>query len=482
MLRRSMIFPLLLAGAPFAAPATGSRLVKGITDYLPNLAETNFVISLANVYMQASSLVRTVNASVSSMTRAVDELQAAQVTADRLWGSIQSLQNVNIYDMDSWAEGLSTMRYDIISMGVMQINDLLASSAIDFAEGTLGGYIKGANGLSYDAREAGVKHAFNAYYYQQDWAEYKSTHGLDQQSAQVKDKQDQYDALQEQREEMRAWICPEGTTPEDCDQMIAANKIRISAIESQMESINQDISDITLVVSVNQLKRNASVMQMGYLESALQKVHLSAPDYATAYEQINTASAALARKAQRFITGRLSSPARDPEPRPSSDLKGPSVAELCSRPENLVTRPDGSTSCLYSEDDGNKTAAPEETWDRSDLEGLGPDNEGPRDVALSDFQKLKAELAYINLMQEQLLFDMEMDQAYLYIAYTARQIVKKVDHRPKLNAVQEGLGLAAVIGNVNGFKDSDVRMRHNKSLMVKAPWDMSQSFGANYAK
>ena len=482
MLQKSLTPVLLLTGAVIAAPATGSRVVKGITDYLPNLAETNFVISLANVYMQASSLVRTVTASVASMTRAVDELQAAQASAEKLWGSVQSLQNVNIYDMDSWADGLSTMRYDIVQMGVMQINDLLASAAIDFAEGTLGGYIKGANGLSYDAREAGVKHAFNAYYYQEDWAEYKSTHGLDQQTASVKLKQDQYDKLKEQREAMRAWMCSEGMDPAECDKMIAANKIRISAIEAQMETINQDISNITLVVSVNQLSRNGAVMQMGYLESALEKVHISAPDYAQAYDQINTASAALARKAQKFITGRLTSPARDPQPRPSADMTGPSVAELCARPENVVTKPDGSTSCIYAEGDGNKTAAPEDQWDRSDLEGLGPDNEGPRDVALNDFQKLKAELAYINLMQEQLLFDMEMDQAYLYIAYTARQVVKLVDHRPKLNTVQEGLGLAAVIGKTNGFTDADVRRRHNSHLMVKAPWNMDQTFGVNNAK
>lgn len=482
MFRRTLTVTAILASAVLAAPATGSRLVKGITDYLPNLAEVNFVISLSNVYMQASSLVRTVNASVASMTRAVDELQAAQASAEKLWGSVQSLQNVNIYDMDSWADGIATMRYDIISMGVMQINDLLASAAIDFAEGTLGGYIKGANGLSYDAREAGVKHAFNAYYYQADWAEYKSKNGLDQQTAAVRLKQGEYDALQESREEMRAWTCPDGTDPVDCDQMIAANKIRISAIEEQMETINQDISDITMAVSVTQLKRNSSVMQLSYLESALEKVHLSAPDYAAAYDKINTASAGLARKAQKFITGRLSSSSRDPQPRPSSDVEGPSVEELCSRPENMETKPDGSTSCIYSADDNNKTAKPSDEWDRSDLEGLGPDNEGPRDVALGDFQKLKAELAYINLMQEQLLFDMEMDQAYLYISYTARQVTKKVDHRGKLNAVQEGLGLAAVIGDVNGFKESDIRTRHNKNLMVKVPWDMDQSFGVNSAK
>lgn len=482
MLLSASIVALSLYLPSSATPQKGSKVGKGISDYLPNFAETNFVISMANVYMQASSLVKSVNAAVNSMSTAVDQLSATKETAEDLWGSVQKLQNVNIYDMDSWAEGLSTLRYDVVGMGLMQMNNLLASAALNFADGTLGGYIKAANGLSYDARDAGVQHAFNAYYYQEDWATYKADNGLDKQTQIVQDKTSEREALQEQRENLRNWTCPSSMDKAMCDKALAANKVKVQAFNDQMDAIDKDIDNVTTKVSVGQLRKNTAFSQIEYLETALKKIHLSADDYSTAYQQINSASAALARKAQRFITGRLSSAQRDPAPRPASDMVATTAAELCKRPENLVAKPDGTTTCIYSDDDVNKAASPHEGWDRSDLEGIGPDNESPRDVSLSDFQKLKAELAYINLMQEQLLFDIEMDQAYLEISLEARKSVKQVDHRPRLRAFQEGLGLAAVIGDANGFTKSDISRRHNANYKPGVPWNMSQTLEDNLAK
>lgn len=470
------------AADPSTPVPPGSKLKKGLMDYLPNFAEVNLVVSMANVYMQASSMVRTVNASIHSMQTAVDNLEEARATADKLWGDVQRLQDINIYDMDSWAAGLSTLRYEVLELGMIGMNRLLTSSAINMLDGTIGGYVKAENGLSYDAREIGLDHAFTAYYYQEDWADYKSKNGFDHQTKTVQDKLDNLESLREQKEALRNWTCPEGMSAADCDKVITLNMQQVKNIDNSMDQVDADIASLTDKVSVGQLQKNSSYLQLDYLETALRRVHLSSEEYAKAYQQINEASAQLAKKAQKLLTGRLTTPKRDPQPRPAKDLSAPSEAELCSRPENIVTKPDGSQSCIYSEKDKNKSALPTEKYDPSDLFAVDPDHEKPRDPSQSDFQKIKVEIAFLSLQQEQLLLDMEMDQAYLEIAQLMRKSTQIVDHRRKLRTIQEGLGMAAAIGQVNYFTTNEIRARHNSNLIPGNPWDMSQTLEANLVK
>lgn len=480
----AIFIPLVLAFGQDIAPPATSKLSKGLSDYLPNFAEMNILITMGNVYMQASGFVRAVNGAVSSMYDAVDKLNDAKLNAENLWGDIQRLKELNIYDMDSWANTIDHVQYNVINGDLRNINGALTGVGTSLLDGTLGGVVQAQNALSYDAREANLKHAFTAYYYNANWADYIATNGLEAQTDVIKNKVSERDALAQEKAVLDEFVCPEYYDKATCDQVVAQARGNSEAIGKQMDAIDEDIDNISQTVSVSSLRKNEGYMQLDYLESALRRIQFSSADYVKAYENINNTSSQIARRVQKMLTGRITTPERDPEPKPASAAKTPTAAELCAEATNQKKNAKGEMECIYSDDDQNKMKPPEDEVRRyaGSADGAaGEDNanEKPRDLSMADFQEVKAHIAYVNMLQEQLLLDIEMDQAYLDLVMKARKVRKAIDHRRKIDVINENLGLAIVIQQANGVTEANIKRMHNQSMKVYTSWDASKPLEAN---
>lgn len=488
MLFTTTLISFVLVFGQEITPKPGSKLAKGLSDYLPNFAEMNLVITISNTYMQASGFVRAINGAVSSMNNAVDALKFSKQTAEQLWGDVQKLKDLNIYDMDSWANTIDHVQYNIISGDMRDLNSLLLGPegvGWSLLDGTLGGVVNAQNALTYDARDANLKKAFNAYYYNQDWADYLAQDGVKSQTQVIKDKMAERDAISQEKASMDEFVCPSYYTKETCDRIMQQVGGYTQYLETQMDNIDNDIDGITGHVAVSSLRKDEGYMQLDYLETVLKRIQFSSADYAKAYENINNTSSQIARRVQKMLTGRITTPERDPQPKPASAAKAPNAAELCADPANQQKNAKGEMECIYSDDDNNKMKPPEDEIRRyastADGSVTGEDdaNEKPRDLSMADFQEVKTHIAYVNMLQEQLLFDIEMDQAYLDLVMKARKVRKTMDHRRKIGVVNENLGLAIVIQQAYGETSDNIRKAFNKSVKVYTPWDVTKPLEAN---
>jgi DNA-binding transcriptional MerR regulator len=87
--------------------AQKSAALNKFANYLPSLTEVGYITGAVNCYLQAASLVRTVNREIALAKTLNERLGALQQQAKDMYGQFQDLSQINPYDMDSWANWLN---------------------------------------------------------------------------------------------------------------------------------------------------------------------------------------------------------------------------------------------------------------------------------------------------------------------------------------------------------------------------------------
>jgi uncharacterized membrane protein len=110
-----------------------SKILSYLGKFMPNFTEIAFVTNIVNVYLQVSAFVRETNNLLKSVKQTQQEWNQLTSQMNSLYGTIKSLRNVNLYDMDSWAQTLDraeiVLRYDI--KDVMQTFNMLEYYSLD---------------------------------------------------------------------------------------------------------------------------------------------------------------------------------------------------------------------------------------------------------------------------------------------------------------------------------------------------------------
>src|SRR5271169_4564326 len=79
-----------------------SKILNYLGKFMPNFTEIAFVTNIVNVYLQVSAFVRETNNLLKSVKQTQQEWNQLTAQMNSLYGTIKSLRNVNLYDMDSW--------------------------------------------------------------------------------------------------------------------------------------------------------------------------------------------------------------------------------------------------------------------------------------------------------------------------------------------------------------------------------------------
>jgi hypothetical protein len=454
-----------------------SKLMNGLKNFLPNFAEWGWVTSAVNIYMQTSSLIRTFNTSVEKFNLAMDQLAMAKESAESIWGSMERLKDVSLYDMDSWVMGLNAVNYGIIENGMQNSMLLLEYSSYNFIEGSLGGYLNAANSLDYDAKYAGVEYAFNAYYTNANWNKYKELNPV---SPDVEQRMHSNAAARNEIARLRDYSCTDVMTEDECKEAIRLNSIKIDELEASIKENNQQIDKLTDGVPVGRLLETQQAKMSQSLRDIMARVHLSTGQYQHRLSYIQKSSANVAALVRKLLTGRTSSAAVPPKPPTPTDIEPPNIEELCSHEENLVTPglKGEPVSCIYAQKkgadgkwiaDANSAPIPKTNYEPEDN---SPDesDEKPRNASVEDFAVLKAMIAYLNLEQEELLLDMEMENALLAMHLALKKGRDKSTSPMLLSGVQEATGMAIMVGDVNALPKDVINLIVNRNTVNHQPW------------
>lgn len=127
------IFILVFWTSGFCAE---SKILNYLGKFLPNFTEVAFVTNIVNVYLQVSAFVRETNKLLKSVKETQQEWNHLTSQLNDLYGTLKSLRDVNLYDMDSWAQTLDRgeimLRYDI--KDVMQTFNMIEYYSLDATE------------------------------------------------------------------------------------------------------------------------------------------------------------------------------------------------------------------------------------------------------------------------------------------------------------------------------------------------------------
>jgi len=155
-----------------------SKILSYLGKFMPNFTEIAFVTNIVNVYLQVSAFVRETNKLLTSVKQTQQEWNQLTAQMNSLYGTVKSLANVNLYDMDSWAQTLDraeiVLRYDI--KDVMQAFNMLEYYSLDATQT----YIQHIDSLSdfagaQEQKRATVKKYFLSTEYQTALATFGNT-------------------------------------------------------------------------------------------------------------------------------------------------------------------------------------------------------------------------------------------------------------------------------------------------------------------
>lgn len=454
-----------------------SKLMNGLKNFLPNFAEWGWVVSAVNIYMQTSALIRTFNTSVEKFNTAMDQLAMAKQSAESIWGSLERLQNVSLYDMDSWVMGLNAVNYGVIEVGMQNTMFLLESAGNNFVDGSLGGYLKTANSLEYDAKYAGIAYAFTAYYNNENWSQYKQENPI---SPEVEAQMNEIFLAREEIAQLRAYSCTPEMSAGECGNAIKLNNIKIEELEASIKENNKQIDAITDRVPVERLFGTQEFKIAESLRDIMTRAHISAGQYQKRLNYIQRSSANVATLVRKLLTGRTSSSAIPPKPPSPEEFGKPSVEELCSHEENLLTPglKGEPVSCIYAQKkgpdgkwipDANSAPIPQTTYDAQDKEP-DPSDETPRNASVEDFAVMKAMIAFLNLEQEELLLDIETENALLAMHLALKKGHDNESSPMVVQGIREQTGMALLIGNVNGVPKDILKQIVQRNTINHNPW------------
>jgi hypothetical protein len=208
----------------------GSKILSYLGKFMPNFTEVAFVTNIVNVYLQVSAFVRETNKLLKSVKETQQEWNHLTSQLNDLYGTIKSLRDVNLYDMDSWAQTLDraeiVLRYDI--KDVMQTFNMVEYYSLDAAQT----YVQHIDNLSdYSKATEEKKQVVKKYFLSEEYQTALSRFG-NTMSAYMKSTKE----MLEQMLDNEAIIQMNETDPDKK----AASGLRIKSLQMAIQTIDSD--------------------------------------------------------------------------------------------------------------------------------------------------------------------------------------------------------------------------------------------------
>lgn len=468
MTQAAVLFASLSFGQPSDAPYTGSKVVGDVKQMLPTLPEWQIIHQSVNIYVQVSSLVRTFNSAVANFEAAQINLERAKSASDNLWGDLKALEGTDIYSLDGWERALRHTRENIVASDIQGFVYAVSYTGNNLLDGTFGTIVNGSNAISYDARIAGVDRAFKLYYHNIKWNTFLESQkanpalsAVDPNLSSLRDQNSkQIMALASQR-------CPSNYSQQQCQDLATKNADLIASLKASANSLDDQITDAMGYMSIRSISESPAMLRQQLMEGSIKKIHLDMPDFVERYVQLSKSGAALGNRLRRYQDERVTSERKsDTAPHVPGYRPAPKYSALCADPAGPNFRTDpktGTRVCIYgdptSNDYRNSVEIPTERSDTGDWRSLAiVPHEKPRPLTLIDYQKIKSEIRYLSLRQEELLLDMELNNALADLSLKANRIQQSGAFlESKIQIARAIFGHAIEVGLANGVSSTTLR-------------------------
>lgn len=486
MLRKVVLSLLLLMSVaysqPSGAPYTGSKVVGDVKEMLPTLPEWQIIHQSVNIYIQVSSLVRTFNTAVANFEAAQSNLERAKASSENLWGDLKALEGTDIYSLDGWERALRHTRENIVANDIQGFVYAVSYTGNNLLDGTFGTIVNGSNAISYDSRIAGVENAFNLYYYNIKWKNYLESQKTNPTIAKIDPTLSGFrDKNMKDILALASQKCPQNFTQNQCKDLATKNAVLIAQLQKTANSLDEQITDAMGNMSVRSISESPAMIRQQLMEGSIRKIHLDMPDFVERYIQISKSGAAVANRLRRYQDDRVTSEKKsDTAPHLPSYRPTPEYSKLCADPNGPNFRTDpktGTRVCIYGNpsDDfkHNFTEIPVERSDTGDWRSLTIiPHERPRPLTLIDYQKIKAEIRYLSLRQEELLLDIELNNALADLSVKANKIEQSGAFlEAKIQLARSIFGHAIDVGLANGVSATTLRNDFLANFNRYNSWD-----------
>jgi phage terminase Nu1 subunit (DNA packaging protein) len=275
------------------APAGESKILSTAAKYLPNLTEVAYITNIVNVYVQMSQYVRSTNHLIRNIEEAKTQWTRTGQQLEDLYEDVQALKNINLYDMDSWAQTLENAN-NIVLIDIAEIRhsfDMTEYYSLDASVEYLDA-ISDAN--HYDIRTAKNRETVEGNFVMADYRKAVEEFRLAAAGYRLNTLQVLRARLQEEQANL-------GNAGDPGQQINTAMRIlnltkQVSKIESQMRSVPGSITKLDSIVDLASDLISVNLTEMQYASQRLQS-----------YEK---AAAALRESYQRLANGEIQAKAK----------------------------------------------------------------------------------------------------------------------------------------------------------------------------
>ena len=246
----------------------------------------------------------------------------------------------------------------------------------------------------------------------------------------------------------------------------------IKDLEADIKSQKNNIYKIAGGVSTRGMG-DVKVAQLLYMKRAVSRIFVQLPEYAKNMQAIQEMAAKVAIKSERMINGRVATPSRDLVHRTAREegYEEELKKNVCARDEF----DDKEGDCLIG--NNNRAQINNNQYDPDDMNEVQVQHDSPRDPSMTDYNFLKAEVAYINLMQEQLLFDVEFDIGILEMVNVAQKSTKMLEGiKVRLAHANQLRGMAMAVYSTGGVEEGKATASLLTSIEPMESWDVSEGF------
>lgn len=151
-----------------------SAALKKLGNYLPSLTEVGYVTGAINCYLQAASLVRTVNREIALAKSLNERFDALQNQAQDMYAQFEDLKHINPYDMDSWAGWLDRAD-NLAGYEMSQFTFILGDQILTTIDDKMTrGFIREINrSRSYEVKDGNFQDVLNRYFMRTTYVDYR---------------------------------------------------------------------------------------------------------------------------------------------------------------------------------------------------------------------------------------------------------------------------------------------------------------------
>jgi len=222
------LISVLLVTTSFGAE---SKILSKAAKYLPNLTEIGYVTNIVNLWYQMGQFVRSTNHIVQSIENAKEQWEYTGELLDKLYTDVTALKNLDIYDMDSWAQTLDAGN-NLILYNVRDLRNSFNMTEFYSVDATAN-YIKElSDAASYDIRNKANRETVNKYFLSNEYQSNLEIFRLTQAGYQRNTLQLLRSRLQEERAQNALMTDP---------AEIAMSNQRIVNLNSQIEKLESVI-------------------------------------------------------------------------------------------------------------------------------------------------------------------------------------------------------------------------------------------------